>query len=194
MKGEIVETRERVRPRKIRITSIPYAIGALIVLLGITGCDEGPRIVGAQQEFEEQVDRARENAKEREAAHRHAVPIQRAMHPRLRTARHPTADCNVEYPSIRPQEGIEPIACGNLAGVWPLTVKWGYLRCEPSIRTNFERVVFTAPDGTEYAVNASAHGVGYVGITPIWKRGKEGTKVDIEPLRDRGLALCEGNL
>lgn len=83
------------------------------------------------------------------------------------------------------------MACGNLPAPWPLTVRRGYLRCEPSIRKNFDRVIFTVPNGAEYAVNTSAHGVGYLGIDTIWKQNSKGEKVDIEPLLKEGLKLCE---
>lgn len=193
MNWKIVKTRrDRVRPSGFRVASVPLVIGALVVLLGVTGCDDGPRIVGAQREFEEQAERARDNAKEREAAHRRTVRVQGEMHRRLRPARHPTFDCKVEYAPIRPQGGIEPIACGNLVGAWPLTVRRGYLRCEPSIRKNFERVIFVAPDGSEYAVNASAHGVGYLGIKVILKGGRGGSGASLENLTERGLGLCRG--
>jgi len=83
-----------------------------------------------------------------------------------------------------------PIACGDLAARWPLTVKRGYLRCEPSVRRNFERVIFTAPGGAEYAVNSSAHGVGYPGIDEIRRHDSRGRAIDIEPLSKKGLELC----
>lgn len=146
--------------------------------------------MGAKREFEEQAQRARENSKERQAAHRRAIPIERAMNSNLRAARQPRTRCEVEYAPIKPRQGIVPIACGNLRAQWPLVVNHGYLRCEPSIRKNFDRVIFTAPSGTEYAVNSSAYGVGYEGIDGIWKRNGQGEKIDIGPLLARGLALC----
>jgi hypothetical protein len=192
MKGKIVEG-GRTRSIGGSIAAAVFAAAGLVVLMGITGCAEGPRIVGAQREFEEQAERARENADERQAAHRRALRIQREMRPLLRHPRHPAAGCEDEYGPIKPRGGIEPVACGNF-GSWPLTVARGYLRCEPSIRKNFERVIFTAPDGSEYAVNTSAHGVGYLGIEPILKRGKMGSKPDLDPLIQRGLRLCRGRM
>lgn len=161
-----------------------------MLLLGTTGCDEGPRIVGAQREWEEQADRAKEYAKERTAAHRGAVRIQHEMRPRLRPARRPSADCKVEYAPMRPRGGIEPIACGNLAGVWPLTTKQGYLRCEPSVVTGFHRVIFIALNGSEYVVNTDARDPGQLGIDAIMRRRKGAKRVDLKPLSERGLSLC----
>ncbi len=161
-----------------------------MAMLGTSGCNEGPRIVGAQREAEEQVDRARKYAGEREAAHRQVIQTEREMHPRLRSAGHPSADCDVEYAPIRPRDGIEPIACGNFAGVWPLTVTRGYLRCEPSVVTGFHRVIFTAPGGSEYAVNTNIRDSGQQGIAEIAKRRRGGKLVDLKVLVKRGLGLC----
>lgn len=185
-----VPFRKRKRSTRKRAASISAVIGTLLLMLVAAGCNEGPRIVGAQREFDEQVERARENARERQAAHRHALRVEQTMDAHLRAAAHPTADCQVEYAPVRARQGIVPIACGNLLGSWPLTVKFGYLRCEPSISKNFSRVIFTAPNGSEYAVNSSAHGTGYLGIDMIWKRDSAGKKADIEPLRKKGLELC----
>lgn len=70
---------------------------------------------------------------------------------------------------------------------WPLTVDQGKLRCEsPSA------VVFTAPDGSEYAINGAASTQGYAEIDPIWRNNPDisEAKVNIGPLIDDGLALC----
>jgi hypothetical protein len=163
-----------------------------LILLGVavTGCGSDYEYRSAGAEFDEQVEAARENADERQEAHVRAVRIERTMHPQARSARKRLGDCELEYAPIKPRNGVVPIACGDLAAKWPLTVKRGYLRCEPSIRKNFERVIFSAPDGAEYAVNSSAHGVGYLGIDVIWKHDSHGRGIDIEPLREKGLELC----
>ena len=76
---------------------------------------------------------------------------------------------------------------------WPLTVDRGTLSCDGP------GVVFTTDDGEEYAVNGTAKGSGYPGIEPIWREdpdlalddGGPPLRVDISPLIDRGLELCE---
>lgn len=86
--------------------------------------------------------------------------------------------------------------CGDF-GEWPLTVKSGVLQCEEEIVSSFvvQRVTFTTPDGTVYAVNGHALDAGYPDIKPIWKKdpGSYGLRVNIGPLIDRGLRLCEGS-
>lgn len=70
---------------------------------------------------------------------------------------------------------------------WPLTVDSGLLRCEPP-----GAVVFTAPNGTEYAVNGLAESQGFADIDPIWAANPEPLipKMDISPLISAGLELC----
>ena len=92
------------------------------------------------------------------------------------------------------------VGCGESAGVsvsrdevgagWPLTVESGTLRCEGSER--FGAIVFTDPDGNEYAVNGVAKGDGFAPIDPVWRDDPElaGLKVPLGPLIERGLALC----
>jgi hypothetical protein len=75
---------------------------------------------------------------------------------------------------------------------WPLTVGRGVLACERP-----QGVTFTAPDGTAYAVNGAAQDYGYPEIDPIWRNSPDQydphltLKVNIGPLIDRGLELCE---
>jgi hypothetical protein len=71
---------------------------------------------------------------------------------------------------------------------WPLTVDRGTLNCEPG-----SRVTFTA-DGTTYAVNGTAKGLGeWADIDPIWADDGSGLglKVNIGDLIEAGLALCD---
>lgn len=86
------------------------------------------------------------------------------------------------------------IGCGDVGG-WPLTVKSGLLQCEEEVTSSFvfQRVWFTAPDGAVYGINGTAQEAGYPGIDPIWKDDPAGygLKVNISPLIDRGLRLCE---
>lgn len=168
------------------------AVGVLLLAAGAAGCGGSYALRSANDEFAEQVENARENARERDAAHHAALQVQQEMGADLRRARHPSAGCKVEYAAVAPRQGIAPIACGNLASAWSLTVDHGYLRCEPSLRPNFNRVIFTAPDGSEYAVSRAARGAGYRGIDPIRRRDPSGNQADLEPLLERGLALCSG--
>jgi|GEM_PF-3471750 len=74
---------------------------------------------------------------------------------------------------------------------WMLTVDSGTLVCEPPAG-----IVFIAPDGTEYAVNGTATGMGYADIQPIWKADPSvpaelGLKISIDPLITAGMELCE---
>jgi hypothetical protein len=71
---------------------------------------------------------------------------------------------------------------------WPLTVDSGELACEGSA------VTFKAPDGTTYAVNGTARGsTDLPEIDRIWAEapGTMGLKINIGPLIDAGLELCD---
>jgi hypothetical protein len=76
---------------------------------------------------------------------------------------------------------------------WPLTVDRGTLSCDGS------GVIFTTGEGDEYGVNGTAKGLGYPEIDPIWKENDSydlpgdgpPLRVDISPLIDRGLELCQ---
>lgn len=69
---------------------------------------------------------------------------------------------------------------------WPLTVEEGELACEA------DAVTFTT-GGTTYGVNGLAIGRGHPEIDPIWADDPEGLvpKINIGPLLQRGLELCE---
>jgi hypothetical protein len=80
------------------------------------------------------------------------------------------------------------VSSSTFQGEWMLTVNSGELACEaPSA------VVFTASDGGKYAVNGTAEAKGYNDIRPIWKDNPQvqGTKINIKPLIDEGLKLCQ---
>lgn len=78
-------------------------------------------------------------------------------------------------------------------GEWPLTVSEGVVRCEGSDGSG--SVIFRAPDGTDYAVNGTAKTVkqDLPEIEDIWKKDPDvpGTRINIGPVIDRGLELCE---
>ena len=83
--------------------------------------------------------------------------------------------------------GYHTISRADLGAAWPLTVDSGSLRCEPP-----GAVIFTA-NGTDYAVNGAATSKGYADIGPIWADNPDPAipKMDIGPLLDRGLAMCD---
>lgn len=82
----------------------------------------------------------------------------------------------------------QQVTSEDYGNAWPLTVDEGTLRCEPA-----GQVVFTAPDGTEYAVNGMADTAGYADIDPIWAGSRDPgiPKMSMGPLIDDGLAMCE---
>jgi hypothetical protein len=74
------------------------------------------------------------------------------------------------------------------SGTWPLTVRSGIVRCEGA------SVIFKT-NGTDYAVNGTALSQ-YPDMAPvrrIWRASREipGTKINISPVLDAGLKLCE---
>jgi hypothetical protein len=76
-------------------------------------------------------------------------------------------------------------------GEWPLTVNDGVVRCEGS--DGIGSVIFTAPNGTEYAVNGTAKGAHRElrEIDAIWKKpDRYGLRISMGPIIDKGLALC----
>lgn len=178
-------------PRRATVGLTLAAAGMLPAVMALTGCGSAGHFVGAEKEAEEQAQFRREDARERRVARNRAVRIERAFDVERQLVAHPTAFCRLEIPPSRPNHGIVPVSCGSFGSGWPLTVEWGYLRCEPSIKQNFERVVFTAPDGTEYAVNRSAYGIGYPGIRPLRRKYLSGKRASIGILLSRGSSLCD---
>lgn len=81
----------------------------------------------------------------------------------------------------------EAISEADFGNEWPFSVDEGVLRCEGA-----GAVVFEA-EGTDYAVNGTASGQGYAEIEPIWLEdpAAAGLKINIGPIIERGLALCE---
>jgi hypothetical protein len=79
---------------------------------------------------------------------------------------------------------------GEFGDRWPLTVARGHLRCEfgeVGGRT-VRRVVFTSPDGTDYALSDAARWVGYASIAPIYQ-GARGAQYR-NALTAAGAKLC----
>lgn len=82
---------------------------------------------------------------------------------------------------------VNPRIAEAIGWQWPLTVEEGTLRCEN------DAVVFTDPDGNEWAVNGQAVTVGYNEIDPIWLDNPDldGAKLDIGPLISYGRQFCD---
>jgi Protein of unknown function (DUF2511) len=81
------------------------------------------------------------------------------------------------------------VSRAEFGNAWPLTVESGTVSCEPP-----SSVVFTDDSGNRYAVNGTAmSATDYPDIDAIWAPNPEidGTKIDISPILDTGLDLCE---
>lgn len=65
------------------------------------------------------------------------------------------------------------------------------MRCDhwPGVFGKGRVIVFTAPNGKEYAVNDAAHAVGYRKLRSLL-RDPERPRLARQPLIERGLALC----
>lgn len=78
-------------------------------------------------------------------------------------------------------------------GPWPFTVPEGTLLCAPyGVGGNQQSVTFVA-NRAMYAVNGTAKGTGqFEDIDSIWKENPDipGTKVNIGPMLEKGLSLC----
>lgn len=78
-------------------------------------------------------------------------------------------------------------------GPWPFTVPEGTLLCAPyGVGGSQQSVTFVA-NRVMYAVNGTAKGAGqFEDIESIWKANPEipGTKVNIGPVLEKGLSLC----
>ena len=101
------------------------------------------------------------------------------------------ASCSVESGGGGGGGGGEEISRQDLGKDWPLTVDSGTLHCE---RVGLDAVTFTADDGTTYAVNGAAKGTDeWPDIDRIWADNPDvkGLKIDIGPLIQRGLRLCD---
>ncbi|MFG2141124.1 DUF2511 domain-containing protein [Streptomyces sp. NPDC048650] len=73
----------------------------------------------------------------------------------------------------------------NLGYTWPLKVDHGTAECR---RDN--QAVFTAPDGTTYALNDRARHAGYRAIDALRASGDDGDKVSLGSLLSKTLKLC----
>lgn len=127
----------------------------------------------------------------RQNASRRANQIEQSFGVRFaHTAPQPNCTLVLRSPP-RPHLGIVPIACGNFPAPWPLNVEHGFLRCETAHHTpTRRRVVFTSPQGAEYAVNVYARIVGYARILPLLNDADSNGPRAKKLLTKRGLRLC----
>lgn len=82
-------------------------------------------------------------------------------------------------------------------GDWPLTIDSGTLTCERFLNFKSVKLVTLSSGGKTYALNGIASGQakkrGFLDIYTIWRDHPKlpGLKVNIGPLIERALALCE---
>ena len=99
------------------------------------------------------------------------------------------AACSASSSSLNGEKGksIEVTRASWHQGEWPFTVRRGILGCQqPPIPG---AVTFNV-DGAVYGVNGFGSEK-YADIKPIWRPAPGGLRVDIGPMIDRGLKLCE---
>jgi hypothetical protein len=89
----------------------------------------------------------------------------------------------------RAEPGPGEMARADWDDEWPLTVDSGTVRCEKGLHVLFEA------DGTTYAANGTAmtQRPELPRIQEIWADSPDmpGLKIDISPVLDTGLALCD---
>ncbi len=164
-------------------------MGLLLAGAGLWGCSDFPG-EGEEQRYARHL--SKQHAMHRRESRQRAKVVERDLAAPLRPARYPFRGCAVEY---RPQPHAKraiALACGDFGPGWPLRVDHGYMRCDhwPGVFSAMGRVVvFTAPDGGEYAVNDAAHAVGYRKLRPLL-RDPGRPRLARQPLIERGLALC----
>jgi hypothetical protein len=90
------------------------------------------------------------------------------------------------------QGSTEHVSKRGFGKAWPLTVKSGTLLCE-TLGPGAYAVSFVDNKFNFYAINgtARAHGTDDYPIERIWKKAKNGVRVNMTPLLQTGLALCE---
>lgn len=105
------------------------------------------------------------------------------------------APAKVEVPSdVAKDPGL--LVSTDFGDKWPLTVPYVVAHCEGIMVAGRHLQVATldAPDGKTYAANGTAKDHGnYLDIDPIWapNPGVSGLKIDISPVTDAALALCD---
>jgi hypothetical protein len=88
-------------------------------------------------------------------------------------------------------EPTQHVSKRDFGKAWPLTVKSGTLVCE-TLAPGAYAVSFVDNKGYFYAINgtARARGTDDYTIARIWKKAKNGSRVNMVPLLQTGLALC----
>ena len=179
----------QAQPEK-RLRQLLSLTGLLLAGAGLWGCGDFPG-EGEEQRYARHL--SKQHAAHRRESRQRAEVVERELATPLRPARYPFRGCAVEYrPRPHTQRATIALACGDFGPSWPLRVSYGYLRCDhwPGVFTDMGRVVvFTAPDGGEYAVNDAAHAVGYRKLRSLL-RDPERPRLARQPLIERGLALC----
>ena len=105
------------------------------------------------------------------------------------------AQAAVEVPSeVAKDPGL--LVSTTFADEWPLTVPYAVAHCEDITVAGRSLQVATIddPDGKTYAANGTAKDHGnYLDIDPIWAPNPDvtGLKIDISPVIDAALALCD---
>jgi hypothetical protein len=101
----------------------------------------------------------------------------------------PLLGCSESTTSLNGEKGksIEVTRASWHDGEWPFTVPRGILGCQ---QPPFPGAVTFNVDGTLYGVNGQASEK-YEDIKAIWRPAAEGLRVDIGPMIERGLKLCE---
>ena len=103
----------------------------------------------------------------------------------------PAPTRNAAAPPAEPGSQVrrKPVSSDDFPGLWPLSMTSGTLNCLP--KNGQTMVTFTTPTGITYAINGSARSM-WPPIDPFWRDNPEipGTKINIGPLLDAGLALC----
>jgi len=97
------------------------------------------------------------------------------------------ADPDVETPVPLPEPvgSTQQVRSENLGYLWPLTLPGGVIECRPG-----QVAVFTAPDGTSYALNDNAERAGFADIGPLRASGADGDEISLGSLRSKTLKLC----
>ena len=99
-------------------------------------------------------------------------------------------------PAAPPQPPRGLLRAAELGDAWPFTVPEGVVSCVGRDGLGF--AIFTAPDGTRYALNGAAKSRDVMSrlnlhdVAPIWRSNPDvpGLKVNIGPAIDAALKLC----
>jgi hypothetical protein len=89
-------------------------------------------------------------------------------------------------PLPSPTSTAQRMSAKNLGYTWPLTVDHGTAECRKGTQA-----VFTAPDGTVYALNDRARDAGYRDIGPLRAKGDGGDPISLGSLLGKTLKLCK---